>query len=59
MWNAKAICWAIRGQPGIPLLHFDDRLNEIYARSFRTGLPTAIRGEEHPVLLLAQDFVKP
>jgi hypothetical protein len=35
---------------GITLLHFDDRMNEIYARSFRTGLPTAIRGEEHPVL---------
>ena len=44
---------------GITLLHFDDRMNEIYARSFRTGLPTAIRGEEHPVLLLAQNFVKP
>jgi len=44
---------------GITLLHFDDRTNEIYARSFRTGLPTAIRGEEHPVLLLAQNFVKP
>ena len=43
---------------GITLLHFDDRMNEIYARPFRTGLPTAIRGEEHPVLLLAQDFVK-
>ena len=43
----------------ITLLHFDDRMNEIYARSFRTGLPTAIRGEEHPVLLLAQHFVKP
>ena len=25
---------------GIPLLHFDDRMNEMYARSFRTGLPT-------------------
>jgi hypothetical protein len=44
---------------GITLLHFDDRMNEIYARPFRTGLPTAIRGEEHPVLLLAQGFVKP
>ena len=43
---------------GIELLHFDDRMNEIYARSFRTGLPTAIRGEEHPVLLLDQGFVK-
>jgi hypothetical protein len=43
---------------GITLLHFDDRMNEIYARPFRTGLPRAIRGEEHPVLLLAQDFVK-
>ena len=44
---------------GITLLHFDDRMNEIYARSFRAGLPKAIRGEEHPVLLLAQDSVKP
>src|SRR5271169_497917 len=44
---------------GVTLLHFDDRMNEIYARCFRTGLPTTIRGEEHPVLLLAQDFVKP
>ena len=43
---------------GIPLLHFDDRMNEIYGRSFRTGLPTAIRGEEDGVLLLAQDFMK-
>jgi hypothetical protein len=38
---------------GITLLHFDDRMNVICARPFRTGLPTAIRGEEHPVLLLA------
>ena len=30
---------------GITLLHFEDRMNEIYARSFRTGLPTAIRGQ--------------
>jgi len=44
---------------GITLLHFDDRMNEICARSFRTGLPTATRGEKHPVLLLAQDFMKP
>src|SRR4029077_18381136 len=44
---------------GITLLHFDDRMDEFCARSFRTGLPTAIRGEEHPVLLLAQNFVKP
>ena len=28
---------------GITLLHFDDRMNESYARSFRTGLPSAIR----------------
>ncbi len=35
---------------GITLLHSDDHMNEIYARSFRTGLPTAIRGEEHPVV---------
>jgi len=43
---------------GITLLHFDDRMNEIYARSFRAGLPTAIRGEEHPVLSVAHGFVK-
>jgi hypothetical protein len=40
------------------LLHFDDRMNEIYARSFRTGLPTAIRGEEHPILLLTPSSVE-
>jgi hypothetical protein len=43
---------------GITLLHFDDRMDEIYARSFRTGLPTTIWGQQHPVLSLAQDFVK-
>src|SRR5450759_3071581 len=43
---------------GITLLHFDDRMNEFYARSFRAGLPTAIRGEQHPVLSLAHSFVK-
>src|SRR5260370_18615278 len=32
---------------GITLLHFDDRMNEMYARSFQAGLPTAIRGEEY------------
>ncbi len=52
------LCDSRTAPVGIPLLHFDDRMNEIYARSFRTGLPTAIRGEEHAVLLLAQGFVK-
>jgi hypothetical protein len=28
---------------GIALLHFDDRMNEFCARSFRAGLPTAFR----------------
>jgi len=28
---------------GITLLHFDDRTDELCARSFRAGLPTAIR----------------
>jgi hypothetical protein len=28
---------------GITLLHFDDRVNEFCARSFRAGLPKAIR----------------
>ena len=53
------LCNSRAAPVGITLLHFDDRMNEFYARSFRTGLLTAIRGEEHPVLLLAQDFVKP
>src|SRR6266699_2128779 len=43
---------------GITLLHFDDRTDELCTRSFRAGLPTAIRGEQHAVLLLAQGFVK-
>ena len=43
---------------GISLLHFDDRMNELCTRSFRAGLPTAIRGEQHAVFLLAQGFVK-
>ena len=37
---------------GITLLHFDDCMNEFYAGSFRAGLPTAIRGEQHPVFRL-------
>ena len=42
----------------ITLLHFDDCVNEFWARSFRAGgLPT-IRGEQHPVLALAHSFVK-
>ena len=28
---------------GITLLHFDDRMNEFSARSFRAGLPAALR----------------
>jgi len=40
------------------LLHFDDRMNEFCTRSFRAGLPTAIRREQYAVLLLAQGFVK-
>jgi len=28
---------------GITLLHFDDRMNEFCARSFRAGLPAALR----------------
>jgi hypothetical protein len=30
---------------GITLLHFDDGMNEFYARSFRAGLSSAIRRE--------------
>ncbi len=43
---------------GITLLHFDDRMDEFRSRSLGAGLPTAIRGEQHAVLLLAQRFVK-
>src|ERR1022692_1532750 len=43
---------------GITLLHFDDRMNEFCARSLRAGLPTAIRGEQHAIPLLAHGFVK-
>jgi hypothetical protein len=43
---------------GITLLHFDDRMNEFCARSLGAGLPTAIRGEQHAILLLAHGFVK-
>src|SRR5256886_8468537 len=43
---------------GITLLHFDYRTDEFCARTFRAGLTAEIRGEQHPVLLLAQGFVK-
>ena len=42
---------------GITLLHFDDRMDEFCTRSFRAGLPTAIRGEQQAVFLLADGFV--
>src|ERR1700722_18891598 len=43
---------------GIPLLHFDDRVDEFCTRSLRAGLGTAIGGEQHAVLLLAHGLVK-
>jgi hypothetical protein len=43
---------------GITLLHFDVRTDEFWARTFRAGLPWAIRREQHAVLFLAQGFVK-
>src|SRR5208283_5196164 len=43
---------------GIPLLHFDERTDQLCARSFRAGLPTAVRGEQHAILLLANGFMK-
>jgi hypothetical protein len=43
---------------GITLLHFDDRTDEFCARTFRAGLPAAIRGKQHPVLSLADGFMK-
>ena len=43
---------------GITLLHFDVRTDEFWARTFRAGLPSAIRREQHAVLFLAQGFVK-
>src|SRR5271169_5342454 len=52
------LCDSRTAPVGITLLHFDDRMNEFCARSLRTGLPTAIRGEQHAILLLAHGFVK-
>ena len=43
---------------GITLLHFDDRTDEFCARTLRAGLPAAIRREQHPVLSVAQRFMK-
>jgi hypothetical protein len=43
---------------GITLLHLNDHMDEFCAWSFRAGLPTAFRGEQQPVLLLAHGFVK-
>jgi hypothetical protein len=43
---------------GITLLHFDDRVNEFCARSFRAWPRWAIQGEKHPVLSLPHGFVK-
>ena len=37
------LCDSRTAPVGITLLHFDDRMNEIYGRTFRAGLPTAIR----------------
>lgn len=48
------LCDSRAAPVGITLLRFDDRMNEFCARSFRTGLATAIRGEQHAVLLVAQ-----
>ncbi len=52
------LCDSRTAPGGIMLLHFDDRTDELCIRSFRAGLPTAIRGEQHPVLSLAHSFVK-
>jgi hypothetical protein len=52
------LCDSRTAPVGITLLHFDDRMNEFWARAFRAGLPTAIREEQQAVLLLAQGFVK-
>src|SRR5947208_16064776 len=42
---------------GIPLFPFDYRPDELRTRPFRAGLPTAIRGEQHPVLSFAHAFL--
>src|SRR5438309_9379293 len=52
------LCDSRTAPVGIALLHFDDRTDEFCARSFRAGLQSAIRAEQHAVLLLAQSFVK-
>jgi hypothetical protein len=48
------LCDSRRTPVGITLLHFDDRMNEFWARSFRAGIPRAIRREQHAVLSLAR-----
>jgi hypothetical protein len=52
------LCDSRTAPVGITLLHFDYQMDEVSARSFRAGLPTAIRGEQHLVLSLAHGFVK-
>jgi hypothetical protein len=43
---------------GIPLLHFDDRMDEFRTRSLWAGFATVIGGEQHAVVLLANGLVK-
>ena len=43
---------------GITFLHLDDRMDEFCARSFRAWLPSAIQGEQRPMLSLAHGLVK-
>ena len=54
--QGQLLCDSRTAPVGITLLHFDDRMDEFCTRSFRAALPTAIRGEQHAVLLLAQSF---
>jgi hypothetical protein len=52
------LCDSRTARLGLRCLIFDHQMDEFCAGSFRTGLPTAIRGEQHAVLSVAHGFVK-
>jgi hypothetical protein len=56
--QGNLLCDSRTAPVGITLLHFDDRMDEFCAWSFRAGLPMAIRGEQHPILSLAHGLMK-
>jgi hypothetical protein len=52
------LCDSRTAPVGITVFHFDHQMDEFCAGSFRTGLPMAVRREQHAVLSLAHGFVK-